>query len=101
MDKAKQTVLDFIWSTTHSDFKGSEANGERSIMVFRNGSTIVPMSALTDAEIASRMAWPKRADGTNKTMGEMPKAQQRAHMALALMRVRGEFAAAGVDVTLA
>lgn len=48
----KQQALAQIWRSTHSDFKGM-LNGARSIMVYRNGSTIVPLDQLTDAEIAN------------------------------------------------
>jgi len=47
--------LDLIYKNTHRDYKG-EYNGERSILALREGgTTIVPLSQLTDAEIESRL----------------------------------------------
>ncbi len=46
--------LDLVWKRTHSDFKGTY-NGVRTIMVYRNGTTIVPLTELTDKEIADRL----------------------------------------------
>jgi hypothetical protein len=51
----KQKALATIWRETHRDFKGTLDDGTRSIMVFRNGSTLVPLDQLTDAEIADRV----------------------------------------------
>jgi hypothetical protein len=50
----RKAALATIWRETHRDFKG-ELEGARSIMVWRNGSTIVPLDQLTDAEIADRV----------------------------------------------
>jgi hypothetical protein len=50
----KEQALAAIWRETHSDFK-STLDGRRSIMVYRNGSTIVPLDQLTEAEIADRV----------------------------------------------
>lgn len=90
-DKAKQTVLDFIWAKTHSDFKGT-LNGERTVLVLRNGgTTLVPLTGLTLAEIADKMPWPKdAATGKGKRMGDMPLGEQRARTALATLKIAAE-----------
>lgn len=41
---------DMIWRATHRDYKGLDADGLRSIMVYRNGTTIVALEDLTNAE---------------------------------------------------
>ncbi len=47
----KDQKLAAIWKATHADYKGVH-NGEKSILVLRSGgTTIVPLSELTDAEI--------------------------------------------------
>ena len=46
---------DLIWRYTHRDFKGLDADGRRSIMVYRNGTTIVAISDLTDAEFSDAL----------------------------------------------
>lgn len=50
----REQKLTAIWKTTHKDYKG-HLNGERSIMVYRNGTCIVLLKDLTDAEIADRL----------------------------------------------
>ena len=55
MKTERQRKEDAVYRTTHSDFKGTY-EGQRSIMVLRNGgSTIVLLSLLTDEEISSRL----------------------------------------------
>ena len=46
--------LALVWKHTHSDFKG-KLDGERTIMVFRNGSCLVALDDLTDAEIEDKL----------------------------------------------
>lgn len=59
MKSDRQRKEDAVYFATHHDFKG-RFGGVRSIMVLRNGgSTIVPLSELTDEEISSRL--PKNA----------------------------------------
>lgn len=43
-----------VWAATHRDYKGM-INGKKTIMVYRNGSTVVRLDDLTGAEIASRL----------------------------------------------
>lgn len=47
--------LAVIWGKTHRNYRG-KVNGQKAILVLRDGGTqLVPLSALTDAEIAARM----------------------------------------------
>ena len=43
--------LKAVWRRTHADFKGM-VDGKRTVMVFRNGTTIVPLDDLRPHEIA-------------------------------------------------
>lgn len=55
MEKQKQ--LELIFKHTHADYKG-KLDGEKSIMIMRDGRTcIVPMSQLTDEEIAKELSY--------------------------------------------
>jgi hypothetical protein len=49
----RQRKLDAIWKHTHQDYKG-ENDGVRSILVYRNGTTSVPLESLTVMEIEQR-----------------------------------------------
>jgi hypothetical protein len=42
--------------------------------------------------------WPKRADGTNMTMGEMTPEQQREQVRASVGRLKAEFSPLGVTV---
>lgn len=44
-------ALKAVWRRTHRDFKGT-VDGKRSIVVFRDGTTIVWLDDLTPAEVA-------------------------------------------------
>jgi len=46
--------LKIVWKHTHSDYKGM-LNGERSIMVYREGTCLVLLKDLTDKEIEDRI----------------------------------------------
>jgi hypothetical protein len=50
--------LDLVWKHKHRDYKG-RINGVRCVLIYRNGTMSVPLSDLTDAEIAD--ALPKGA----------------------------------------
>lgn len=54
----RQQKLDAVYRHTHQDFKG-EINGVRTIMVYRNGTTLVALDDLTDIEIENRL--PRKA----------------------------------------
>lgn len=53
-DITRKRKLDAVYRHTHSDYKG-EINGVRTIMVYRNGSTLVALDDLTDKEINERL----------------------------------------------
>lgn len=44
-----------IWRHTHRDYKGTLPDGTRTVMVFRSGSTLVPLADLTPEEIDGMM----------------------------------------------
>ena len=50
----RKQALAQIWRETHKDFKGT-FDGQKAIMVFRNGSRLVALESLSEAEIASRV----------------------------------------------
>ena len=50
----RKEALAQIWRETHRDFKG-KFDGQKCIMVFDNGSRLVALDNLTDAQIASRV----------------------------------------------
>lgn len=53
MKRITDPRLRAVWNATHRDFKGI-MNGERTIMIYRNGTMLVPLTDLTDAEIETR-----------------------------------------------
>lgn len=52
----RKTKLRLIYRWTHSDFK-SRIDGKPYLMVFRNGSCLVPLDALTAEEIESKLPY--------------------------------------------
>lgn len=46
--------LMIVWKHTHPDYKGM-LEGQRSIMVYRQGTCLVLLKDLTDTEIEERM----------------------------------------------
>lgn len=50
----REQKLAAIWKATHPDYKGM-SNGRRSILVYRNGTTIVCLDELTEKEIEDRL----------------------------------------------
>lgn len=44
-----------VWTHTHRDYRGKFEDGTKTILVYRQGTTLVPISALTDKEIADRL----------------------------------------------
>ncbi|UDF29358.1 UNVERIFIED_ORG: hypothetical protein LHK14_17870 [Roseateles sp. XES5] len=50
----REQQLDAVYRHTHSDFKG-HIDGRRTIMVYRNGTCLVFLEDLTEAEIAERL----------------------------------------------
>lgn len=62
LTKAKKLAL--IWKHTHRDFRGKTLYGSKAIMILRSGegTCLVPLSALTDAEIAEQLAYALRQE---------------------------------------
>lgn len=60
MKTLRDKKLDAVWKHTHRDYKG-KLNGERSIMVYRNGTCLVLLKDLTDAEIEGKLPAAVRA----------------------------------------
>ena len=54
MKTEREQKLAAIYRTTHKDFKG-QIGGERTIMVYRQGTVLVALKNLTDKEIAERL----------------------------------------------
>lgn len=54
-DKERKAALAVIWRNTHRDFKGTLEDGTKSILIYRQGTCLVPLEALTDQEIADRL----------------------------------------------
>ena len=50
----REQKLRLVWKHTHRDYKGT-MNGERTIMVYRQGTCLVLLKDLTDAEIEDRL----------------------------------------------
>jgi hypothetical protein len=50
----REQKLNLIYSKTHSDFKGT-IDGRKTMLVYRNGTCLVYLDDLTDAEIADRL----------------------------------------------
>ena len=56
MDRKQQ--LNLIWRHTHRDYKGTRADGVKTILVNENGATcLVELDALTDAQIAEKLPY--------------------------------------------
>lgn len=51
----RKQALALIYRHTSRDYKGRLADGTRSVMVCRGATCLVPLEALTDAEIADRL----------------------------------------------
>lgn len=50
----RKRQIDAIWRKTPADYKG-HWNGERSIMVYRQGTCLILLKDLTEEEIADRL----------------------------------------------
>jgi hypothetical protein len=50
----REQKLRLVWKHTHRDYKGM-LEGQRSIMVYRNGTCLVLLKDLTDNEIDERI----------------------------------------------
>lgn len=54
MKTEREKKLMLVWKHKHRDYKG-RINGERYVMVYRDGTMSVPLTDLTDAEIESNL----------------------------------------------
>lgn len=77
---AKAVLLRLIYRWTHSDFKGragerwAEADrGKPTILVFRNGTTLILLENMTDEEIADRLPLALKRDAERKAKAEAKK----------------------------
>ena len=62
----REQKLQLIWRHTHRDYRGT-MKGVRNILVLRRGgTTLVPLSDLTDAEIADRLPRALRREADRK-----------------------------------
>lgn len=52
-----QQKLNIIYRHTHRDYRGSGRGDQRAILVFRNGTCLVNLDHLTDAEIADKLPY--------------------------------------------
>lgn len=50
----REQKLAIVYRTTHKDYKG-KIGDTKTIMVYRNGTFLVALNDLTDAEIADRL----------------------------------------------
>jgi hypothetical protein len=50
----RERKLALIWKHCHRDYKG-KIDGVRTIMTYRNGTCLVPLDNLTDAEIEDKL----------------------------------------------
>lgn len=53
LTKAQKLAL--IYRHTHKDFKGNRPDFGKSVLVFRDGTCLVPLDQLTDEEIADKL----------------------------------------------
>lgn len=70
----RQKLEDLVWSNTHRDFRGKFADGTKTISMFvpKVGTTLVPLSQLTDAQLREQL--PQGMKQRNPSSG----AKQRA-----------------------
>jgi hypothetical protein len=54
MKTERDKKLALVWKHKHRDYKG-RINGERYVMIYRNGTMSVPLTDLTDAEIETSL----------------------------------------------
>jgi hypothetical protein len=64
MNRSKNDY-NLIWRHTHRDYRGV-IDGQRTILVFRNGSQLVLLTSLTDEEFSTRLASAKTAEQRRK-----------------------------------
>jgi hypothetical protein len=47
--------LELVWKHTHRDFRGHNGNAERTVLIYDNGTCLVRLADLTDAQINERL----------------------------------------------
>lgn len=50
----REQKLKMVWKNTHSDFRG-KIDGRKTVLVYRNGTTLVFLDNLTDEEINDKL----------------------------------------------
>ena len=50
----REQKLKLVWKNTHNDFRG-KIDGVKTILVYRNGTTLVALNDLTDKEINDKL----------------------------------------------
>lgn len=50
----REQKLKLVWKNTHNDFRG-KIDGRKTVLVYRNGTTLVFLDSLTDEEINDRL----------------------------------------------
>lgn len=50
----REQKLKLVWKNTHKDYRG-KIDGRKTVMVYRNGTTLVFLDDLTDAEINDKL----------------------------------------------
>lgn len=53
-DNVRKAMLNYIFANTHKGYKGGKGE-ERSILIMREGTSVVPLSSLTDKEIKKEL----------------------------------------------
>ncbi len=52
MDRKQKLAL--VWKGMHKDYKG-KIDGEKTVLVYRNGTTLIRLDDMTDKEINDRL----------------------------------------------
>lgn len=65
-DLTKTDKLNLIYRHTHRDYKGSGKGDARAILIYRNGTNLVPLTALTDAEIEDKLSYAIHKEAAKK-----------------------------------
>lgn len=50
----REQKLKLVWKNTHNDFRG-KIDGRKTVLVYRNGTTLVFLDNLTDEEINDKL----------------------------------------------
>ncbi len=63
---SREQKLTLIFRHTHRDYKSGKG-ADRAILIFRNGTSLVPLDALTDEEIAKELPYALSKEVERKT----------------------------------